>query len=178
MSIRLMPLLKCKLYRLTVSIEGELILILVLTRSEKTDYFAGDKKVVRHEQPKRFPLLAIKHVGVGPAVEPILPIISDSPTALADSPLAGLAHQPTPDEETLLVDEDDAAATLLNPMGPWLLEKDLHVPDCVSKIKFSTKHQQTNISVGHWLKVVLRVERGDDVAVDAKGRRKQFDIIM
>jgi hypothetical protein len=28
------------------------------------------------------------------------------------------------------------------------------------------------------LKVTIRVERGDDVAMDSKGRRKQFDIIM
>jgi hypothetical protein len=69
-------------------------------------------------------------------------------------------------------------ASLLDPMGPWHLEKNLSVPDCASGIRFTTKHDKTNIGVGHWLKVTIRVERGDDEAVDAKGRRKQFDIIM
>jgi len=69
-------------------------------------------------------------------------------------------------------------ATLLDPLGPWHLEKNLQIPDCATQIKFTSKHEKTNITVGHWLKVIIRVERGDDVAVDAKGRRKQFDIIM
>jgi hypothetical protein len=34
------------------------------------------------------------------------------------------------------------------------------------------------MSVQHWLKVTIRVERGDDQALDSKGRRKQFDIII
>jgi hypothetical protein len=69
-------------------------------------------------------------------------------------------------------------AGLMDPLGPWHLEKNLHIPDCNARIRFSTKHDKTNISVGHSLKVILRVERGDDEALDVKGRRKQFDIIM
>lgn len=170
-SIRLMPLTKCKIYRLTVALE------------EKTDYFAAGKKVARHETPRRFILFAAK----GPETkkergDPLLPILSDSTTAAKDSPLAPLARLAAlnnPREFSDLINpEDDVYASLLDPMGPWHLEKDLVVPDCNSRIKFTTKHESTNMSVQHWLKVTIRVERGDDEALDSKGRRKQFDIIM
>ena len=72
--------------------------------------------------------------------------------------------------------EDDAVASLLDPFGPWYLDTTLQVPDCSSRIRFTTKHAKTNMSIAHWLKLIIRVERGDDVAVDAKGRRKQVSI--
>jgi arrestin-related trafficking adapter 3/6 len=117
---------------------------------------------------KKYPLLNLKG-GTDKQVEPLLPIISDSPNALADSPLAPLAAQAKQSNE----DEDDAVASLLNPHGPWFLESTLQVPDCQSHIRFSTKHAKTNMAIAHWLKVVIRVERGDDKAIDSKGRRKQ-----
>ncbi|ODN78575.1 hypothetical protein L202_04183 [Cryptococcus amylolentus CBS 6039] len=171
-SIRLMPLLKCKIHRLTVALE------------EKTDYHAQERKVARHETPKRFVLLFIKQADAKERTEPLLPIISDDPTAAERSPLAEMARQaamsdPPSDLFDLERDPDDAMyASLMEPTGPWHLEKDLQLPDCVSKIKFTTKHDQTNITVAHWLKVTIRVERGDDEALDSKGRRKQFDIII
>ncbi|WVW86802.1 hypothetical protein I302_108857 [Kwoniella bestiolae CBS 10118] len=171
-SLRLMPLLKCKIHRLTVALE------------EKTDYFAQERKVARHETPKRFVLLFIKQPDYKERVEPLLPIISDDPNAAEQSPIAEMARQavinnPPTDVFDLDRDPNDSMyAQLMEPTGPWHLEKELHVPDCASKIKFTTKHEQTNITVGHWLKVTIRVERGDDVALDSKGRRKQFDIII
>lgn len=169
-SIRLMPLTKCKIFRLTIALE------------EKTDYFAAGKKVARHETPRRFILFAAKNAEKKDRSDPLLPILSESTTAAKESPLAPLARQAAlnnPREFSDLVNpEDDVYASLLDPMGPWHLEKDLFVPDCHSRIKFSTKHEETNISVQHWLKVTIRVERGDDAAMDSKGRRKQFDIIM
>ncbi|WWC73545.1 uncharacterized protein I206_107517 [Kwoniella pini CBS 10737] len=171
-SIRLMPLLKCKIHRLTVALE------------EKTDYYAQERKVARHETPKRFVLLFIKQPDHKERIEPLLPIISDDPNAAEQSPVAEMARQavinnPNPDVFDLERDPNDSMyAQLMEPTGPWHLEKELHVPDCTSKIKFTTKHDQTNITVGHWLKVTIRVERGDDEALDSKGRRKQFDIII
>ncbi|WVQ75076.1 hypothetical protein IAR50_004685 [Cryptococcus sp. DSM 104548] len=171
-SIRLMPLLKCKIHRLTVALE------------EKTDYYAQERKVARHETPKRFVLLFIKQSDAKERTEPLLPIISEDPLAAERSPLAEMARQaamsdPPSDLFDLERDPDDAMyASLMEPTGPWHLEKDLQLPDCVSKIKFTTKHDQTNITVAHWLKVTIRVERGDDEALDSKGRRKQFDIII
>ncbi|WRT69571.1 uncharacterized protein IL334_006559 [Kwoniella shivajii] len=163
-SIRLMPLLKCKIHRLTVALE--------------------EKKVARHETPKRFVLLFIKQPDAKERIEPLLPIISDDPNAAENSPVAEMARQavinnPPTDVFDLERDPNDSMyAQLMEPTGPWHLEKDLHIPDCTSKIKFTTKHDQTNITVGHWLKVTIRVERGDDEAMDTKGRRKQFDIII
>lgn len=173
MSIRLMPLMKCKIYRLTVALE------------EKSDYFAAGRKVARHETPRRFILFAAKNPdphNKKERPEPLLPILSESMTAVKDSPLAELARNAALNNPREFAEfsnpEDDVYASLLDPLGPWHLEKDLHVPDCVTRIKFTTKHEHTNIAVAHWLKVTIRVERGDDAAVDSKGRRKQFDIII
>ncbi|ORY34869.1 or S-antigen, C-terminal domain-domain-containing protein [Naematelia encephala] len=174
-SVRLMPLAKCRIHRLTVSLE------------EKTDYFAQDRKVARHETPKKYMLLFIKQPEKLERIQPLLPILSDDPNAAKDSPLAPLAIQaarnnPPPDAFDVDGDEDamfaSMYASLLDPLGPWHLEKTLTVPDCASSIRFTTKHAKTNIQVSHWLKVTIRVERGDNVAVDTKGRRKQFDIII
>lgn len=169
-SIRLMPLAKCKIYRITVSLE------------EKTDYFAIEKKVARHETPRRYILFAAKKIDSREQPEPLLPILSDAADAAHNSPLAPLARtaaENNPLEFSDFIDPvDNVYASLLDPIGPWHLEKELHIPDCSSRIKFTTKHESTNISVGHWLKVTIRVERGDDNAVDSKGRRKQFDIII
>ena len=66
----------------------------------------------------------------------------------------------------------------LDPLGPWLLESTLRVPDCSSALHFSTAHDQANMTVVHSLKLCLRVERGDDEVLDTKGNRKKFDIII
>nr|ODN95576.1 cyclin binding protein [Cryptococcus depauperatus CBS 7855] len=171
-SIRLMPLLKCKIHRFTIALE------------EKTDYYAQERKVTRHETPRRYVLLFVRQPDLKERSDPLLPIISDDPHAAENSPLAELACQaaindPPSNAFGLERDPNDAIyASLMEPTGPWHLEKDLKLPDCSSKIKFTTKHKQTNITVTHWLKVTIRVERGDDEALDTKGRRKQFDIII
>ena len=155
----------------------------ILSKSEKSDYFAQDRKVARHETPKKFLMLFIKQIDRLERIQPLLPIISDAPNAARDSPLAPLALQAAlnnPTTESFDVDglDDNMYATLLDPIGPWHLEHNLTVPDCVSAIRFSTKHEKTNISIGHVLKIIIRTERGDDMALDVKGRRKHFDIIM
>lgn len=170
-----MPLSKCKIYRLSAMIEGESrccddcehCLTRCRNQSEKIDYFALDKRVARHEAVKRYPLMALKHDGKPP--EPLLPILSESTEAIWSSPLAAYAVQAMQGNDT----EDDAVASLLDPVGPWYLDTTLQVPDCSSRIRFTSKHAKTNMSISHWLKLIIRVERGDDVAVDAKGRRKQ-----
>jgi len=62
--------------------------------------------------------------------------------------------------------------------GPWELHYDLRLPSCKSRINFSTIHPASAIRVQHTLRMTLRVSRGDDVHLDSKGRRKQFDIII
>lgn len=152
--------------------------------AEKTDYFAQGRKVVRHETPRRFTLLFVKQTDQRPPLPPLLPIISDDPLAARSSPLARLALAAALNNPSAYTnfagehDEDALFAGLMDPMGPWHLEEELQIPDCAARVRFTTKHEKTNIAVGHWLKVTIRVERGDDEALDSKGKRKQFDIIM
>lgn len=118
--------------------------------------------------------MGLKNAATGKTVPALLPITSDAPDAVAISPL-------TPYAIAALeagADVDDATSSLLNATGPWHFDADLHVPDCNSRIHFTTKHAKTNMTVGHCLKIIFRVERGDDTLLDAKGKRKQFDIIM
>jgi hypothetical protein len=75
----------------------------------------------------------------------------------------------------MLTDSSDATDTtpsLLDPFGPWRLESNLRLPDCASGLKFSTAHEKANITISHMLKVMLRVQRGDDEFLDSKGNRK------
>jgi len=66
----------------------------------------------------------------------------------------------------------DTTPSLLDPDGPWHLEHNLQLPDCSSKINFSTHHEKSNIAISHVLKIMIRVERGDDEFLDSKGKRK------
>ena len=53
------------------------------------------------------------------------------------------------------------------------------MPRSCAQLHFTAKNKRSSISVGHALKIVFRVERGDDQFVDAKtGKRKLFDIVV
>jgi hypothetical protein len=123
---------------------------------------------------RRHQLLGLKNMPSHKVVPALLPITSDAVDAVTSSPLTPLAVNAL----EAGADIDDAAAALLNPIGPWHFDTSLQVPDCNSRIHFTTKHAKTNMTVGHCLKIIFRVERGDDTLLDAKGKRKQFDIIM
>ncbi|GAA6043967.1 hypothetical protein JCM8097_004896 [Rhodosporidiobolus ruineniae] len=157
-SIRLNPLAKIKLYRVSAQLE------------QKTSYFAAvnsGRKLTRHETPKRFQLLRIEHKD---PKDPLLPILSDDPNVLDDHPLKDFFINAS--------SSDDATPSLLDPTSPWHLDGMLQLPDCATKITFSTHHEESNIAVAHNLKIMLRVERGDDEFLDSKGKRKLFDIIV
>jgi hypothetical protein len=64
---------------------------------------------------------------------------------------------------------------ILNERGPWVLSKKLEVPDCSSRIHFTNQHPKSCAHAKHSLKVVLRVQRGDDTVVDEKGRKRQVN---
>lgn len=72
----------------------------------------------------------------------------------------------------------DVASHLLTLSGPWKLRFDVRLPDCSSGLHFTNKSSTATVVVSHTLKVILRVDRGDDTLLDAKGNRKQFDIIV
>nr|VWO95683.1 Uncharacterized protein [Ganoderma boninense] len=63
--------------------------------------------------------------------------------------------------------------------GPWTIRRDLPLPGPGGTLHITNKNRGSNISVGHMLKLVFRVERGDDEALDpASGKRKLFDIVV
>lgn len=150
-----MPLMKVKIHRLSVWIE------------EKVDYYSNMRRVVRSDTTQRFLLLSIKHDGKHPPA--ILPIETDDPNALTHSPLLPLLD---PNE-----DLSEIASSLMGP-GPWTFHKDLQLPESCSKVHFTNKNRRANMTITHNLKVVIRVERGDDAFVDKHGKRKLFDIVV
>lgn len=73
---------------------------------------------------------------------------------------------------------DEAFASLMGP-GPWVLSHALHLHMGCSNIHFSFKHKAVNMIISHTLKIVFRVERGDDQAIEpGSGKRRQFDIVV
>lgn len=88
-------------------------------------------------------------------------------------PLSSLAN-----DVELNFDEIDSTPSCLDPIGPWNLESTIQLPDCAEKLTFTTAHDRANITVSHILKIMLRVERGDDDFLDSKGKRKLWDVII
>ncbi|BGP50375.1 hypothetical protein JCM10450v2_006294 [Rhodotorula kratochvilovae] len=157
-SIRLNPLAKIKLYRITALLE------------QKTSYFASvnsGRKLTRHETPKRFQLLRIENKD---PKEPLLPILSDDPNILLNHPLKEFFINAS--------SSGDETPSLLDPLGPWHLDGLLQLPTCDSKLAVTTNHEKSNISISHTLKIMMRVERGDDEYLDSKGNRKLWDIVV
>lgn len=140
------------------------------------DYFAHGNKVARHDPVKRYQLLSIK----ADKNAALLPILSGASDAATKSPLF-----PFVDAE----DPTDAAGNILSPVGPWNFRFQLKVPgmslwhlslslpnrvtsitDCTTKIHFTNKYSKARIAVSHAIKIVMRVDRGDDSELDAKGK--------
>ena len=125
------------------------------------------KRIARTDPVVRFNLLSIKG---DDNQTPILPLQTNDPEALRHSPLYALVD---PND-----DLSEVASTLRGP-GPWTLHQDLKLPGSCSQMKFTNKNRKSNIIVTHTLKLVMRVERGDDFFIDAKtGKRKLFDIVV
>lgn len=160
-------------------------------RIEHVDYFTNFKRLARSEAPKKFDLFSIKYTQASKDVPArhLLPL--NEP--YISSPLYGLADA---------TDVDEATSNLMGP-GPWTLHVDLKIPHSEAckfhynrsqasdenpdyfgrefggGLHFTNKHRRSNMSVTHYLKVILRVERGDDQAVDPKtGKRRLFDIVI
>lgn len=132
---------------------------------------------------KRFQLLCIRHPlsmssnrAVARTSPPLLPIIEHEGNS-AEAEMIPYSDPPSTIFDTDEERKSNALAHLLNPDGPWHLHGTLKVPQ--SWLHLSHKHALSYITVRHMLKIYLRVERGDDVAIDAKtGKRKLFDIII
>ncbi|EMD33151.1 hypothetical protein CERSUDRAFT_160706 [Gelatoporia subvermispora B] len=155
-SITFMPWTKMKIYRISVILE------------EKVEYLTLFKRVARSDPVAKVPLLSLKTANKdGP---PILPLSADDPDAFRKSPFVEVLG---PDQ-----DAGEYASSLMGP-GPWVIRKELQLPKANGPLRFTNKNKKSNISVSHVLKIVFRVERGDDSAIDPQtGRRKLFDIVV
>lgn len=154
--LTLMPLDKMKVYRISILLE------------ERVDYLANMKRVVRTDPIRRIILMSLKHGEKD--CPPLLPLDSDDPEAFKNSPLYALLNP-----------EDDAselASSFMGP-GPWTLHTELQLPSSCDQINFTNRNKKSNISITHTLKIIFRVERGDDQFIDQKtGKRKMFDIVV
>jgi hypothetical protein len=138
---------------------------------ERVDYYTHMRRIARSDPVTRFTLLSIK--GKGKNAGPILPLDPDLPDALRDSPLFTIIDPDLSEAEL-----SEAASNLMGP-GPWTFHQDLQLPKSCDDMHFTNRNRRSNIVISHMLKVVMRVERGDDVHMDAKtGKRKLFDIVV
>ncbi|KAJ6593454.1 hypothetical protein B0H19DRAFT_921152 [Mycena capillaripes] len=152
----MMPMAKVKIHRVSILLE------------EKIDYYSHFKRLARTDPIMRIQLLSIKHDDkIG---GPILPLESNDVDALKKSPLIALT---VPGD-----DLSELASEWMGP-GPWTFHQELRLPQSCSLIHFTNKNKRSNMTVTHVLKCVIRVERGDDAAVDQKtGKNKLFDIVV
>lgn len=172
-SITFMPWTKMKIYRVSILIEGKTLLYLCLVDiltldTERVDYWTDFKRVARTDPLTRIALLGMKNPQKdGPH---ILPLDSDDPQAFAHSPFVDCVP---PGE-----DVGEYASSLMGP-GPWRIQKELQLPEACNVLHFTNRNRRSNIFVTHMLKIIFRVERGDDQAVDpTTGKRKLFDIVV
>ncbi|KAF5321136.1 hypothetical protein D9619_001689 [Psilocybe cf. subviscida] len=157
-TLTLMPLAKLKIYKLSVYVE------------ERVDYYTNMRRIARTDPITRYCLLSVKNEGKMPA--PLLPLDSECTDALRSSPLYTIVDHDMTDSEL-----SEAASSLMGP-GPWTFHKDLQLPQSCDQIHFTNRNRRSNVIVTHTLKVVMRVERGDDLYIDKHGKRKMFDIVV
>ena len=135
---------------------------------ERVDYWSNFRTIAYTEPITRAVLLSLKPPNKDDG--PLLPVTSDDPDVFRRSPLAELLD-PSADPSELM-------SNLMGP-GPWSISKDLKLPEGSDSLHFTNKNKMSNVSVNHTLKVIFRVERGDDEAMDAStGKRKMFDIVV
>lgn len=135
--------------------------------TEKVQYRVRNGGVTREQPVKRFELLSIRHQE------------RNSPPILPLSPEHAALFTPYIDTSGLVSSTPDEALSSLMGPGPWVLSHDLQLPTDCGRVHFTYKHKSANIIVHHTLKIVFRVERGDNQAVDPKsGKRRLFDIVI
>ena len=131
------------------------------------DYFSDFKKLVRTDPLNRVVLLALKDQH---KEHPILPLESDDIEAFKGSPLYSSADTPEDLSETI--------SNLMGP-GPWNITRNISLPKTCGELHFTNKNKKSNITVSHTLKIIFRVQRGDDQEIDKQtGKRKMFDIVV
>lgn len=101
---------------------------------------------------------------------PLLPLHTDNLETFKASALGGTFES---DDEL-----SSAVSSLMGP-GPWTITKDIPLPATCADLHFTNKNRKSNFTVSHTLKVIFRVQRGDDKEIDPKTKtRKMFDIVV
>lgn len=145
------------------------LLLFLMYCVERIDYHTQMRRSVRSQPLRRIHLLSLANEVEGES-HPLLPLVSDDPNAFRRSPLHRLLNTNQ--------DEDEMAAAVMGP-GPWAFHHELQLPENCSLINFSNRNKKSNITITHTLKIVFRVERGDDDEIDPRTRkRKLFDILI
>ncbi|KXN87481.1 Arrestin-related trafficking adapter 3 [Leucoagaricus sp. SymC.cos] len=155
----MLPLGKARVHRIAVYLE------------ERIDYYTNMCKIARSDPVTRYELLFIRNEGKNAPV--ILPLESDDPEAFRKSPFyAALSSQFKDDSEI-----SELASSFMGP-GPWSFHFDLKLPKSCNMLKPTNKNKRANMVVSHLLKLVMRMERGDEKYVDKNGKKKLFDIVV
>jgi arrestin-related trafficking adapter 3/6 len=135
---------------------------------ERIEYHTLSNSIARTEPYHAIVLLSLKYPSKEGESEgePLLPLTS----SFENSPLY-----------TMLESDDDAShlgATFESP-GPWTFHHSLRIPPSCSVLRFTIRNPASNVTITHSLKVILRVQRGDENSVDSKtGKPKLFDIVV
>jgi arrestin-related trafficking adapter 3/6 len=149
--------------------------------TEKVTYYTRSKRMVRSAAPHQLVLLSIKYPDKDNRA--ILPLADDKVDAFRESPFYSVLVGDTESgfEESLQTGFYDTtsqlASNLMGP-GPWVLQFDAKIPATCHYLHPTNSNKDSNMTVSHVLKIVYRVERGDSEYVDARGKRKQFDIVI
>ncbi|WFD23921.1 hypothetical protein MEQU1_002615 [Malassezia equina] len=138
------PLGKTRIHRLVFALE------------EKTDYYANERKTMRHEMPRKWSLLRLQRTdGDGP----LLPLDGEDADVLKRSPLRPYIEAAAAQHA---VEAEDILVAPLDPTGPWRLSLDLPVTmERQAMINISCQHPKSNIHIFHVLKITIRVESLD-----------------
>lgn len=135
--------------------------------AERTEYYTDFKRLVRSDPVNRVALLSLKSPHKD---QPLLPLHSEDIEAFRGSSLYSDADS----EEGL----SEIMSQLMGP-GPWSIMKNIPLAKSCSELHFTNKNKRSNITVSHILKIIFRVQRGDDQEIDSQtGKRKMFDIVV
>jgi hypothetical protein len=139
------------------------------------------KRIARTTLPKRVVLLSAKYLDKYNA-PPILPLPADDVNAFRKSPLypllindEGLSLEQHPQSHLSEI-ASEMASSFMGP-GPWVLQFDAKLPADCAELHPTNQNKKSNIIVSHMLKIITRVERGDE-SIDTHGHRKLFDIVV
>lgn len=156
--------------------EGACEYMLILwCKIERIDYLTNFKRIARSDAITRIPLVSLQMPG---KEVPLFPLAIDDVSDFKKTPLWDL-YAPS-DSETELdpLELSEIASGFMGP-GPWKIQKELKLPKSCDVLHFTNKNKKSNIIVTHLLKIIFRVQRGDDEDLDlGSGKRKLYDIVV